>query len=144
VATLLANAAGRRRFVVKAPGARLDERPGGGRQFAAALARGLKVLRAVELHDGLIGNQEIAIRTGLPSSIVSRLSGALTKHGPLTHPDRLGTCRLPACRHKERYRRRAERQPAAGARPADHDRRKTKWSDRRLSTVTEQVTAALA
>ena len=38
------------------------------RQFVTALARGLEVLRAFRAHDDLLGNQEIAQRTGLPNS----------------------------------------------------------------------------
>ena len=36
------------------------------RQFVIALARGLDVLRAFTPQDGLLGNHEIAARTGLP------------------------------------------------------------------------------
>lgn len=65
-----------------------------GRQFVVALARGLEVLRAFSLGDGLLGNQEIAARTGLPKPTVSRLTHTLTKLGYLTYSERLGKYEL--------------------------------------------------
>jgi DNA-binding IclR family transcriptional regulator len=53
------------------------------RSFVVALSRGLDVLRAFRPHDGLLGNQEIAARTGLPKATVSRLTYTLTKLGYL-------------------------------------------------------------
>jgi DNA-binding IclR family transcriptional regulator len=53
------------------------------RQFVTALARGLDVLRAFRSRDRLLGNVEIARRTGLPKSTVSRLTYTLTKIGYL-------------------------------------------------------------
>jgi DNA-binding IclR family transcriptional regulator len=53
------------------------------RSFVVALSRGLEVLRAFRPHDGLLGNQEIAARTGLPKATVSRLTYTLTKLGYL-------------------------------------------------------------
>ncbi|HEY0525276.1 MAG TPA: IclR family transcriptional regulator [Stellaceae bacterium] len=67
------------------------------RQFVEALARGLDVLRAFRADDsggGLLGNQEIAARTGLPKPTVSRLTYTLTKLGYLVHSERLGKYRL--------------------------------------------------
>src|SRR5690242_20699779 len=66
------------------------------RQFVEALARGLDVLRAFRAEDGggLLGNQEIAARTGLPKPTVSRLTYTLTKLGYLVHSERLGKYRL--------------------------------------------------
>lgn len=54
------------------------------RNFVVALSRGLEVLRAFQPHDGLLGNQEIAARTGLPKPTVSRLTYTLTRLGYLT------------------------------------------------------------
>ncbi len=59
------------------------------RKFIEALARGLDVLRAFQPGDGFLGNQEIAQRTGLPKSSVSRFTYTLTKLGYLTYSDRL-------------------------------------------------------
>lgn len=53
------------------------------RNFVIALSRGLEVLRAFRPHDGLLGNQELAARTGLPKPTVSRLTYTLTKLGYL-------------------------------------------------------------
>jgi DNA-binding IclR family transcriptional regulator len=69
-------------------GGRLD------RQFVNALARGLEVLRAFEPQDGPLGNQEIAERTGLPKSSVSRLTHTLTALGYLEHIPRLSKYRI--------------------------------------------------
>src|SRR3546814_11280775 len=44
------------------------------RQFAMNLARGLEVLRAFSASAPLLGNREIADRTGLPKPTVSRLT----------------------------------------------------------------------
>ncbi|WP_143731430.1 IclR family transcriptional regulator [Microbulbifer sp. GL-2] len=59
------------------------------RKFIEALARGLDVLRAFQPGDGFLGNLEIAQRTGLPRSSISRLTYTLTKLGYLTYSDRL-------------------------------------------------------
>src|SRR5690242_20913069 len=64
------------------------------RSFVVALSRGLDVLRAFRPNDGLLGNQEIAARTGLPKPTVSRLTYTLTKLGYLVHSERLGKYRL--------------------------------------------------
>jgi DNA-binding IclR family transcriptional regulator len=48
-----------------------------------ALARGLEVLRAFGAGDRQLGNQEIALRTGLPKPTVSRLTYTLTQLGYL-------------------------------------------------------------
>lgn len=53
------------------------------RQFITALARGLEVLRAFDGADPLLGNQEIAARTGLPKPTVSRITYTLTELGYL-------------------------------------------------------------
>lgn len=59
------------------------------RKFIEALARGLDVLRAFQPGDGFLGNQDIAQRTGLPKSSVSRLTYTLTQLGYLTYSDRM-------------------------------------------------------
>lgn len=64
------------------------------RKFVIALARGLDVLRAFTATEGLLGNQELAARTGLPKATVSRLTYTLTKLGYLTHVERLSKYQL--------------------------------------------------
>src|SRR5512140_3849895 len=75
MATAAATGAARRRKV--AAGAPQD------RKFVTALARGLEVLRAFGAGDRQLGNQEIALRTGLPKPTVSRLTYTLTELGYL-------------------------------------------------------------
>jgi DNA-binding IclR family transcriptional regulator len=58
------------------------------RSFVIALSRGLEVLRAFRPNDGLLGNQEIAARTGLPKPTISRLTYTLCKLGYLTQVPR--------------------------------------------------------
>ncbi|AXE32560.1 IclR family transcriptional regulator [Chromobacterium phragmitis] len=53
------------------------------RQFVTALARGLEVLAAFRPGEVALSNQELARRTGLPKSTVSRLSYTLTRLGYL-------------------------------------------------------------
>jgi DNA-binding IclR family transcriptional regulator len=64
------------------------------RKFVVALARGLEVLRAFSPSEGLLGNHEIAERTGLPRPTVTRLTYTLTTLGFLTHMERLGKYQL--------------------------------------------------
>jgi DNA-binding IclR family transcriptional regulator len=64
------------------------------RKFVVALARGLEILRAFTPTDSLLGNQEIATRTGLPKATVSRLTYTLNKLGYLTHVERLSRYQL--------------------------------------------------
>jgi len=69
------------------------------RHFVSALARGLKVLSCFRSGDELLGNHEIARRSGLPKSTISRLTYTLTKLGYLQYvPEavkyRLGTATL--------------------------------------------------
>ncbi len=66
----------------------------GDRKFVTALARGLEVLRAFTPTEGLLGNGEIAERTGLPKPTVSRLTYTLTKLGYLAHVERLAKYQL--------------------------------------------------
>ena len=63
------------------------------RRFSTALARGLAVLRAFRPSDDGLGNAEIAERTGLPKSTVSRLTFTLQSLGYLGQ-----------ARRNERYR----------------------------------------
>lgn len=64
------------------------------RRFATTLARGLSVLRAFRPSDDGLGNQEIAERTGLPKSTISRLTFTLQSLGYLTHTRRSEKYRL--------------------------------------------------
>src|SRR5262249_56260790 len=70
------------------------------RQFVTALARGLDILRAFHAGEGMLGNQEIAHRTGLPKPTVARLTHTLTELGYLNYIRRfrkyeLGASLLP-------------------------------------------------
>jgi DNA-binding IclR family transcriptional regulator len=76
---------------LKEPG---DVASGRDRKFVVALARGLEVLRVFRAHDGLLGNTEIAERTGLPKPTVSRLTYTLTELGYLTHLPRFSKYQL--------------------------------------------------
>jgi DNA-binding IclR family transcriptional regulator len=60
-----------------------DESSQKDRQFVTALARGLEVLRCFKADKPLLGNQEIAEKTGLPKPTVSRLAYTLTQLGYL-------------------------------------------------------------
>jgi DNA-binding IclR family transcriptional regulator len=74
----------------KASDGRLNEAvPHDARKFVVALARGLEVLRTFTAGEGLLGNQEISSRTGLPKATVTRLTYTLTQLGYLTHLERL-------------------------------------------------------
>ena len=64
------------------------------RQFVVALARGLEVLRAFAPNETLLGNQEIAARTGLPKPTVSRLTHTLCKLGYLRYVEGFGKYQL--------------------------------------------------
>lgn len=57
-------------------------------RFATTLGRGLSVLRAFRTTDDGLSNAEIAQRTGLPKSTVSRLSWTLVELGYLTQSPR--------------------------------------------------------
>jgi DNA-binding IclR family transcriptional regulator len=76
------------RGAAEAPGAEKD------RQFITALARGFEVLRAFDEGEPLLGNQEIARRTGLPKPTVSRITYTLTRLGYLTYVPKLERYRL--------------------------------------------------
>ncbi len=64
------------------------------RQFSMNLARGMQVLRAFSAADPLLGNREIADRTGLPKPTISRLTYTLTLLGYLSRDAVLQKYRL--------------------------------------------------
>ncbi|SEP84863.1 IclR family transcriptional regulator [Thalassovita taeanensis] len=67
----------------------------GDRQFVTALHRGLDILRAFRPADiGGLGNRELAERTGLPNSTVSRLTYTLLKLGYLVYDEDTGRYRM--------------------------------------------------
>lgn len=59
------------------------------RKFVTALARGLDVLHCFGAADRFLGNNQIAERTGLPKSTVSRLTFTLTETGHLRYSENL-------------------------------------------------------
>ncbi|MGE0315673.1 MAG: IclR family transcriptional regulator [Lautropia sp.] len=65
-------------------------------RFNNALARGLAILRCFQLDDELLGNVEIAERTGLPKATVSRLTFTLTTLGYLRYRSELARYELAA------------------------------------------------
>ncbi len=72
-----------------------DDDGAGDRQFVTALHRGLEVLRAFRPSDvSGLGNREIADRTELPNSTVSRLTYTLLKLGYLVYDDTTGRYRI--------------------------------------------------
>jgi DNA-binding IclR family transcriptional regulator len=64
------------------------------RDFVTALKRGLEILRSFEQGERLLGNAELAQRTGLPKSTVSRLTGTLSALGYLSADSRLDKYQL--------------------------------------------------
>lgn len=64
------------------------------RRFANTLARGLSVLAAFRPEDHKLGNKELAERTGLPKSTVSRLTFTLGRLGYLNQDGRNERYRL--------------------------------------------------
>lgn len=64
------------------------------RQFVTALARGLEVLRCFRPGDRLLGNKDIARRTGLPRPTICRLTYTLARMGYLNYSDKLGKYQL--------------------------------------------------
>ena len=64
------------------------------RQFVTALARGLSILRAFRCEDRVLGNQDLAARTGLPKPTVSRLTYTLTELGYLNYNKEFGKYEL--------------------------------------------------
>ena len=64
--------------------------PDNDRHFVTSLARGLEILRAFRPGEGPVGNNELAKRTNLPRSTVSRLTNTLLQLGYLTYRKGLG------------------------------------------------------
>ena len=64
------------------------------RHFVTALARGLDLLASFRSSDSLMGNQELAERSKLPKSTVSRLTYTLTKLGYLVYVEGASKYRL--------------------------------------------------
>lgn len=64
------------------------------RNFVTALARGLEVLSCFKPGDRYLGNNQIAERTGLPKSTVSRLTYTLTETGHLRFSQEINKYRL--------------------------------------------------
>jgi DNA-binding IclR family transcriptional regulator len=81
-------------WIAHAPGEDVGASLSKDRQFVSALARGLEILRAFAPNESLLGNQEIAARTGLPKPTVSRLTHTLTRLGYLSYSERLGKYQL--------------------------------------------------
>ena len=71
-----------------------DARLSGDRKFVVALARGLDVLRSFRPDDDMLGNLEIAERTGIPKPTVSRLTYTLTQLGYLAHVPRFSKYKI--------------------------------------------------
>jgi len=74
----------------------MDEKDhGDDRQFVTALHRGLDILRAFTPADRSgLGNRDLADRTGLPNSTVSRLTYTLLKLGYLVYDEGTGRYRM--------------------------------------------------
>ena len=53
------------------------------RQFVTALARGLELLRCFTPRENVLGNQDLARKTGLPKPTVTRLTHTLMRLGYL-------------------------------------------------------------
>jgi DNA-binding IclR family transcriptional regulator len=66
----------------------------GDRNFVTALARGLELLRCFGPGEGLLGNQELAAKSGLPKATVSRLTHTLAKLGFLKKQPQSGKYQL--------------------------------------------------
>jgi DNA-binding MarR family transcriptional regulator len=52
-------------------------------QFVTALARGLELLRCFSPRENVLGNQDLARKTGLPKPTVTRLTNTLMRLGCL-------------------------------------------------------------
>jgi len=59
-------------------------------EFNRAAGRGLDILTAFTAGDQFLGNAEIAHRTGIPRSTVSRITATLTELGYLNYADQIG------------------------------------------------------
>ncbi len=75
--------------------ARESDKGDNDRQFVTALHRGLEILRAFSPADRAgLGNSDLAERTGLPNSTVSRLTFTLLRAGYLVYDDNTGRYRM--------------------------------------------------
>lgn len=72
----------------------MTEKTAKDRRFANTLARGLSVLRAFRASDDGLTHSELAKRTGLPNSTLSRLTFTLAELGYLSHSRRNDRFRL--------------------------------------------------
>ncbi|MBP0446412.1 IclR family transcriptional regulator [Roseomonas sp. SSH11] len=63
-------------------------------QFVEAIARGFTILEAFTTRDSMLGNQEIAERSGLPRPTISRLTHTLTRLGYLEYLPRFAKYQL--------------------------------------------------
>lgn len=75
----------RKRTRAFAAGTQVGSHESSNPEFVVSLARGLSVLRAFKRGDDGLGNQEIAARTGLAKSTVSRITYTLSSLGYLTY-----------------------------------------------------------
>jgi DNA-binding IclR family transcriptional regulator len=89
-----APAATRRMPAIALPGLVDPHDLGADRQFSMNLARGLEVLRAFTSSDPMLGNRDIAERTGLPKATISRITYTLTLLGYLNRDSVLQKYRL--------------------------------------------------
>ncbi|NWC96825.1 MULTISPECIES: IclR family transcriptional regulator [unclassified Pseudomonas] len=64
------------------------------RQFVTALARGLELLRCFTPSESVLGNQELARKTGLPKPTITRMTHTLTRLGYLKHLPQSGRYQL--------------------------------------------------
>lgn len=64
------------------------------RQFITALARGLELLRCFTPSESVLGNQELARKTGLPKPTITRMTHTLTRLGYLKHLPQSGRYQL--------------------------------------------------
>lgn len=79
-----------------AGGAGVDESDDKDPQFAYTLARGLEVLRAFDGDEPVLGNRELAERTGIPRPTVARLTRTLAQLGYLRYDARTARYRMSA------------------------------------------------
>ena len=64
------------------------------RNFVTALARGMELLRCFSMKESVLGNQELAAKTGLPKATVSRMTYTLSQLGYLRKHAQSGKYKL--------------------------------------------------
>lgn len=64
------------------------------RHFVTALARGVEILRCFSARETMLGNQDLASKTGLPKATVTRLTHTLTRLGCLKRLAQTGKYQL--------------------------------------------------